>query len=86
MGSTSVRGEAVHLLDGARGVVLTDGGEISAVPEINLRMDRLVARLTSAEPARSLTPADFLGMGEGISPRSVKFYDWSSLPVKLGRG
>ncbi|MBS0274570.1 MAG: FAD/NAD(P)-binding protein [Proteobacteria bacterium] len=40
--------------------------EITAVPEINLQVDRLVAQLTSAAPARSLTPADFLGMGEGI--------------------
>ncbi len=39
--------------------------EITAVPEINLQIDRLVAQLTAAAPAR-LTPADFLFMGEGI--------------------
>jgi uncharacterized NAD(P)/FAD-binding protein YdhS len=40
--------------------------EITAVPEINIQVDRLVAQLTSTAPAASLTPADFLGMGEGI--------------------
>jgi uncharacterized NAD(P)/FAD-binding protein YdhS len=40
--------------------------EITAVPEINLQVDRLVAQLTGAAPAPGLTPADFLGMGEGI--------------------
>lgn len=40
--------------------------EITAVPEINIQVDRLVAQLTSAAPGPSLTPADFLGMGEGI--------------------
>lgn len=39
--------------------------EITAVPEINLQIDRLVAQLTAAAPAR-LTPADFLFIGEGI--------------------
>lgn len=40
--------------------------EITAVPEINIQVDRLVAQLTSSAPAPGLTPADFLGMGEGI--------------------
>jgi uncharacterized NAD(P)/FAD-binding protein YdhS len=40
--------------------------EITAVPEINIQIDRLVAQLTSTAPAPSLTPEDFLGMGEGI--------------------
>ncbi len=40
--------------------------EITAVPEINLQIDRLVAQLSQATPVPSLTPADFLGMGEGI--------------------
>jgi len=40
--------------------------EITAVPEINIQIDRLVAQLTSSAPAASLTPEDFLGMGEGI--------------------
>ena len=39
--------------------------EITAVPEINLQIDRLVAQLTASGPER-LTPADFLFMGEGI--------------------
>ena len=40
--------------------------EITAVPEINIQVDRLVGQLTSAAPGPSLSPADFLGMGEGI--------------------
>jgi uncharacterized NAD(P)/FAD-binding protein YdhS len=40
--------------------------EITAVPEINIQIDRLVTQLTSAALAPSLTPEDFLGMGEGI--------------------
>lgn len=40
--------------------------EITAVPEINIQVDRLVDYLTSATPAPKLTPADFLGIGEGI--------------------
>ncbi|MGN6517671.1 MAG: FAD/NAD(P)-binding protein [Rhizomicrobium sp.] len=40
--------------------------EITAVPEINIQVDRLVNHLTSARPVPSLTPADFLGIGEGI--------------------
>ena len=40
--------------------------EITAVPEINLQIDRLVAQLTAETPAPRLTTADFFGMGEGI--------------------
>lgn len=40
--------------------------EITAVPEINLQIDRLVAQLARMAPASPLTPADFMGMGEGI--------------------
>ena len=40
--------------------------EIVAVPEINIQIDRLVAQLTSPRTSASLTPRDFLGMGEGI--------------------
>ena len=40
--------------------------EIVAVPEINIQIDRLVAQLTSPVAQPSLTPRDFLGMGEGI--------------------
>jgi len=40
--------------------------EITAVPEINLQIDRLVAQLSQKTPVSSLTPADFLGIGEGI--------------------
>ena len=40
--------------------------EITAVPEINLQIDRLVAQLSWATPVSSLTAADFLGIGEGI--------------------
>lgn len=40
--------------------------EITAVPEINLQIDRLVAQLSHTTPAPPLTPADFLGIGEGI--------------------
>ena len=40
--------------------------EITAVPEINIQIDRLVAHLSSPAPPPSLTPEDFLGMGEGI--------------------
>jgi uncharacterized NAD(P)/FAD-binding protein YdhS len=40
--------------------------EITAVPEINIQIDRLVAQLSSDAPAPRLTTADFLGMGEGI--------------------
>jgi uncharacterized NAD(P)/FAD-binding protein YdhS len=40
--------------------------EITAVPEINLQIDRLVAQLSRTAPASPLTPADFMGIGEGI--------------------
>jgi uncharacterized NAD(P)/FAD-binding protein YdhS len=40
--------------------------EITAVPEINLQIDRLVAQLARTAEASPLTPADFMGMGEGI--------------------
>ena len=40
--------------------------EITAVPEINLQIDRLVAQLARRTDASPLTPADFMGMGEGI--------------------
>jgi uncharacterized NAD(P)/FAD-binding protein YdhS len=40
--------------------------EITAVPEINLQIDRLVAQLSHTIPALPLTQDDFLGMGEGI--------------------
>jgi uncharacterized NAD(P)/FAD-binding protein YdhS len=40
--------------------------EITAVPEINLQIDRLVAQLSQTTQAAPLTEADFLGMGEGI--------------------
>jgi uncharacterized NAD(P)/FAD-binding protein YdhS len=41
--------------------------EITAVPEIILQIDRLVAQM-SKKPARGvpLTAADFMGIGEGI--------------------
>ena len=40
--------------------------EITAVPEINLQIDRLVAQLSSPLPAPRLTGADFMDMGGGI--------------------
>jgi uncharacterized NAD(P)/FAD-binding protein YdhS len=40
--------------------------EITAVPEINLQIDRLVAQLTSPVTAHRLTAADFMDMGGGI--------------------
>ena len=40
--------------------------EITAVPEINIQIDRLVAQLSSDAPAPGLTTADFMGIGEGI--------------------
>ena len=40
--------------------------EITAVPEINLQIDRLVAQLGSPTEASGLTVADFMDMGEGI--------------------
>ena len=40
--------------------------EITAVPEINLQIDRLVAQLSQMTPAWPLTPADFLDIGAGI--------------------
>ena len=40
--------------------------EITAVPEINLQIERLVAQLTSAATAQPLTTADFMDMGGGI--------------------
>ena len=40
--------------------------EITAVPEINLQIDRLVAQITSDSPAEPLSTADFWGIGEGI--------------------
>lgn len=40
--------------------------EITAVPEINLQIDRLVAQITNDSPAQPLSTEDFWGMGEGI--------------------
>jgi uncharacterized NAD(P)/FAD-binding protein YdhS len=40
--------------------------EITAVPEINLQIDRLVAQLTQTQAAPRLTAADFLDIGGGI--------------------
>jgi uncharacterized NAD(P)/FAD-binding protein YdhS len=40
--------------------------EITAVPEINLQIDRLMTQLSEPSSAQSLTTADFLHMGEGI--------------------
>ena len=40
--------------------------EITAVPEINLQIDRLVSQLSRPASGVKLTPADFLGIGEGI--------------------
>ncbi len=40
--------------------------EITAVPEINLQIERLVAQLGTPAAAAPLTSADFMGMGEGI--------------------
>ncbi len=40
--------------------------EITAVPEINLQIERLVAQITRSAPVAPLTSADFLGMGGGI--------------------
>jgi uncharacterized NAD(P)/FAD-binding protein YdhS len=40
--------------------------EITAVPEINLQIERLVAQLSSPVTANRLTAADFLDMGGGI--------------------
>jgi uncharacterized NAD(P)/FAD-binding protein YdhS len=40
--------------------------EITAVPEINLQIDRLVAQLSSPVSAQGLTAADFMDMGGGI--------------------
>jgi uncharacterized NAD(P)/FAD-binding protein YdhS len=40
--------------------------EITAVPEINLQIERLVAQLSSPVTAHRLTPADFMDMGGGI--------------------
>jgi uncharacterized NAD(P)/FAD-binding protein YdhS len=40
--------------------------EVTAVPEIAMQIDRLVAQLTSQTATPGLTTADFLGMGEGI--------------------
>jgi uncharacterized NAD(P)/FAD-binding protein YdhS len=40
--------------------------EITAVPEINLQIERLVAQLSSPVTAARLTVADFLDMGGGI--------------------
>lgn len=40
--------------------------EITAVPEINLQIDRLVAQLSSPVTAPRLTAADFMDMGGGI--------------------
>lgn len=43
-----------------------DWWEITAVPEINLQVDRLVIHLSQSDLAPALTGADFLSMGEGI--------------------
>jgi uncharacterized NAD(P)/FAD-binding protein YdhS len=40
--------------------------EITAVPEINLQIDRLVTQLSRTAAAPPLTAADFMGIGEGI--------------------
>jgi len=40
--------------------------EITAVPEINLQIDRLVAQLSQTTQAAPLTSADFLDIGAGI--------------------
>ncbi len=40
--------------------------EITAVPEINLQIDRLVAQLSSPVTAPRLTVTDFMDMGGGI--------------------
>jgi uncharacterized NAD(P)/FAD-binding protein YdhS len=40
--------------------------EITAVPEINLQIDRLVVQLSSPVTAPPLTVADFMDMGGGI--------------------
>ncbi len=40
--------------------------EITAVPEINVQIDRLVAQLSSDTPTPRLTTADFTNIGEGI--------------------
>ena len=40
--------------------------EITAVPEINLQIDRLVAQLSSPVTAQRLTVTDFMDMGGGI--------------------
>ena len=40
--------------------------EITAVPEINLQIDRLVAQLTDTTAVSPLSPADFMDMGAGI--------------------
>jgi uncharacterized NAD(P)/FAD-binding protein YdhS len=40
--------------------------EITAVPEINLQIDRLVAQLSSPVTAHKLTVTDFMDMGGGI--------------------
>ncbi len=40
--------------------------EITAVPEINLQIERLVAQLSSPVTAHRLTAADFMDMGGGI--------------------
>jgi uncharacterized NAD(P)/FAD-binding protein YdhS len=40
--------------------------EITAVPEINLQIERLVAQLTSPVTAHRLTVSDFMDMGGGI--------------------
>ena len=40
--------------------------EITAVPEINLQIERLVAQLSNPVNAPRLTVADFMDMGGGI--------------------
>jgi uncharacterized NAD(P)/FAD-binding protein YdhS len=40
--------------------------EITAVPEINLQIDRLVAQLSQTAASAPLTSADFMDMGAGI--------------------
>jgi len=40
--------------------------EITAVPEINLQIERLVSQITSDSTAQPLSTEDFWGMGEGI--------------------
>ncbi len=59
-------GLASHWLFALGPLTRPDWWEITAVPEINLQIDRLVAHLSQASASLPLTAADFLGIGEGI--------------------